>query len=507
MSGGRLRKTLGGVGVGAIVGMIACGVIITSICDNGSLECRLKPSLLIVAMALVAGAALWLAKRCGLRMEWIFLAMFLPASIGMMVVMPVSGAPDELAHLERAYLVSSGQIFTPSNKAMFPVGFWTPFQGNFETYSLRNLKHDILHRGDVRGPKEPASAGENTGVYPFFAYLPQAVGMFAARQVSNNKFVMFYGARLMTLLFITAMLFLAVRLAPCGKNIILFVSLLPMTLQESASASVDGLAIACVTLLMALVLRSRTEGFAMERRHVALCAFLSVGLVAFKVMYLPFAVLLLFVPVEAFGGDAKRRRAFRCIVFVAMAVAFATWAAMSIVPLLEQASSRVSSTVIPRMKATLLHPLDFAVCILRTVMWRFEGWLEGIIGMNLSWFNVPLAPFLKYFVIALGGWMVYRDSGISSGRMAGLRVPLAMCSLFSFLIVLLTLFVWWTASGSLIVEGVQGRYYLPFLAALLLLIRSLRSNAGAACPRLWGAYCLLLFVDVCALMRIAAVKY
>ena len=360
----------------------------------------------------------------------------------------------------------------------------------------------------MRGPKVHAGgAGENTGVYPFFAYLPQAVGMLVARQVSGNKFVMFYGARTAALLLAIVMLFLAVRLTPCGKNIILFVSLLPMTLQETASASVDGLAIACVTLLTALILRSRVEGFIMARRHVALCAFLSAGLVAFKVMYLPFALLFLFVPVEAFGGNARRRRIFLCIVFCAMAAAFAAWAAMSIAPLLGRASSRVSSTAMPRIKMVLLHPLSFAVCILRTVMWRFENWLDGMIGMNLSWFNVPLAPFLKYAILAIGSMVVFRDRGLLPGRMAGVRAPLAVCSSASFLVVLFTLFVWWTPDGAKVVEGVQGRYYLPFLAALLLRFRSPRLDTRTAYPRLWGAYCLLLFVDVCALMKVVAVKY
>ena len=506
MNGIRFRKTLTFIAVAAIVGAMACYAITLSTCDN-SLQWRSKPCLLIIAMLSFSVVALWFAKRRGLLMEWIFLAMFMPLSISMMFAMPVSGTPDEVAHLDRAYLVSSGQIFVSPDKAVAPAGLLVPFLSSPTTYSLRNLKHDFYHCGDMCGEKGPAYAGENTGVYPFFAYMPQAMGMFAARLVSNNKFVMFYGARLGSLLFVTAMLFLAVRLAPCGKNIILFVSLLPMTLQESASAAVDGLAIACVTLLMALVLRSRAEGFLMERKHVVLCAFLMVGLVAFKVMYLPFAFLLLFVPVEAFGGDAKRFRAFRGIVLGAMVVAFAAWAATSIVPLMGQESSRVSSTVIPRMKMVFMHPIGFAACILRTVMWRFEGWLEGMIGMSLSWFNVPIAPFLKYLVIALGGWIVCRDSGFSSGRMARLRAPLAICSLFTFLVVLLTLFVWWTEDGSLTVEGVQGRYYLPFLAGLLLLLRSPRPSACAVYPRLWGAYYLLLFVDACALMKVVAVKY
>ncbi len=446
--------------------------------------------------------------RRGLPLEWIFLAMFTPISIGMMFVMPVSGVPDEVSHLDRAYLVSSGQVYlSSSNKAMAPAGLLAPFSKDGATYSLRRLKHDFNHCGDMRGPKVPSGAEEKTDVYPFFAYLPQAAGMLVTRQVSSNKFVMFYGARTAALLLATAMLFLAVRLAPCGKNIILFVSLLPMTLQETASAAVDGLAIACVTLLMAMILRSRVEGFIMARRHVALCALLSVGLVAFKVMYLPFALLFLFVPMEAFGGDAKRRRIFRCIVFCAMAAAFAAWATTSIAPLLGQTSSRVSSTAMPRIKMVLLHPLSFAVCILRTVMWQFEDWLNGMIGMNLSWFNVPLAPFLKYAILAIGGMVVFRDRGLLPGRMAGLRTPLAVCSLASFLVVLFTLFVWWTPDGAHMVEGVQGRYYLPFLATLLLLFRSPRQDTRDAYPRLWGVYCFLLLVDVCALMKVVAVKY
>ena len=72
MNGIRLRKTLTLIAVAAIAGIIACGGVIMSLCDNNSLQWRSKPSLLIVAILFFSVVALWFAKRRGLLLEWIF---------------------------------------------------------------------------------------------------------------------------------------------------------------------------------------------------------------------------------------------------------------------------------------------------------------------------------------------------------------------------------------------------------------------------------------------------
>ena len=66
MNGIRPWKTWVSIGAVVIAGIIACGGIMTSICDDGSLQYRVKPCLLIVAMTSFSGIELKIPFTSGI---------------------------------------------------------------------------------------------------------------------------------------------------------------------------------------------------------------------------------------------------------------------------------------------------------------------------------------------------------------------------------------------------------------------------------------------------------
>ena len=460
-----------------------------------------------LALLLSAGIALWWLRRREAAVEHVFLALFVPFSLGMMLCMPIFGATDEKSHLHKSYLISSGQMMTPATQLICPQGLYDVKDKDVYRLSVRDIVK-MAHGPAARicAQSESADEGENTGVYPAFAYIPQAIGMYLTRLFSDNRFVMFYGGRLGVWLLTLAMFFLAIRWAPCGKNVILAVSLLPMTLQEAASASVDGPAIACTTLLVAFVLMSQNGGFRLKRRHWLVAAMLAAGLVAFKVLYLPFLFLFWAVPVTAFGDSSSRRRLFLAYVSSCAILVVVVWLMASIVPLLGQETSRVSSFVVPRIREIAGNPVNSIKCFLKTPFVHAEWWLHGLIGVSLSWFNVLLAgPIWMGFAGATAA-VVACDRSLSDFP-ARVRWLLATCAFSSYVIILLSLWIWWTQPGAKVIDGVQGRYFLPILAAVLLLARWTESSDGQRpYPRTWRLYALFAVLDTCAIANVLSYK-
>ncbi|MCH5287930.1 MAG: DUF2142 domain-containing protein [Christensenellaceae bacterium] len=433
-----------------------------------------------VLLAALLGGVLWLNRR-GAPVERYFLLLFIPISLGMMAVMPILRVPDELAHLQRAYQLSSGQFLPEDGMFSEPEDLFPAVDSSVVT--LRDVAGMFAEKVD--GSPTEAVANEATGIYPMTAYIPQALGMAAARLVTSNQGVLMYAARLGSWLLTLLMLYGAIRLTPSGKSIMLVVSLLPMTLQEAASASVDGMTIGCVLLLVAAVLRIREEK-KLFRGALPLLCLTAVGLVSFKVMYAPFLLLALFLPREAFSGKIKRGAAWGLMLLCAVLTA-ALWAWSSLYP--GAVAGSHAAQIGTQMQAFLRAPQRFALMLVKTIVSSAPSWGVHMIGFGLSWFNMYLRkPLVLLFAGALVCAAVYDRPVASPKRVRGAVWGI---SLIVFLLIAGSLYLWWTPTGSAVIEGIQGRYFLPMAAPVLMgltdILRRKEHGSGQAMPVLYGA--------------------
>ena len=192
------------------------------------------------------------ARRAWLTMERLFLLAYIPLVIGMMIVMPIGAPPDEPAHLGQEWLLSTWQIGT--EKTVYPANLLealnTPISGTEDAFALNERI-----RG-VRLSVETAEGTDNeaTGIYPLAAYAPQSLAMFFTRLFTDRIDLICYGARVGSMIVTGLLLFFAIRRTPAGKGILLAIAVLPLTLQEAASASCDGMTIAGVCWITAELL-------------------------------------------------------------------------------------------------------------------------------------------------------------------------------------------------------------------------------------------------------------
>jgi uncharacterized membrane protein len=270
---------------------------------------------------------------------------------------------------------------------------------------------------------------------------------------------------------------LALRQLPAFQLPMLAVALMPMTLSQSASASLDGIAYGVAFFLFAYILRlARDPGIVtLQRRHYLVLGGVIVlaGVCKTDAWLLP---LLILVPGVRFGGRRQKWVVIAGSVALAVMV-IAAWnlvnrddAARWVQHIRDYRQIYLSDNI----AFILQHPGIFLSASLRT--WVTYGFDFGsqLIG-RLGWMAVVLPAWSVVLYALLLVFLALTDSlkAVARDRIVCVAVvAVAAASVFIGM---------WCAEttrtqmqtvlqGTGLVLGVQGRYFIPFVLPLLLAI-------------------------------------
>jgi uncharacterized membrane protein len=341
---------------------------------------------------------------------------------------------------------------------------------------------------DGPGPPGPVSVASSVRNYGPVGYLPQAAGVALGRLVGASPLSCFYLARLANLVVAIGLLFLAIRLAPFGKQIFLLLALLPMTMFELASVSCDALTIAGAMLFTALLLWASTR----ERlRGIEIAAILAAAAVLLDVKpgYWALVLLVLLLTPGQVGG----RKAY--VAFVAASVVLVVGVTV-VVARLTSADSLTVANGGSRLPFIVGQPLDFL-----GILWSHlpenlsRGLIQGI-GI-LGWLDIPLPPVFYAFVLAAAAafFLVLGEEVHLALRR---RVLLATVGVLTFLAIMASLYAFLKPSADILL---QGRYLVPVWLLLLLSAYGTRfASRHRGLPVVAGVAVLMMAVSLQTLM-------
>ncbi len=422
-------------------------------------------------------------KHGRLNMECLFLLLYIPLVLAMMIVMPIGGPPDELAHFSQEWLLSTGQVRT--NKTVYPENLREILQTPVISTEDASALSAKIRKVRLSAETAEDTGIEATGIYPLAAYIPQSLAMLLARAFTDRVDMILYAARLGSMIVTGLLFFFAIRRSPAGKGILLATACLPLTLQEAASASCDGMTIAGICLITAELLRRLCGQEEKDIPSALRSAAIGAGAVLCKLFYGP--VLLLGLMTGADTGNRKQRRRNNLIMFGAFAACIAAWYLLSVRNLAGQEG--LTSGALNRAGEVAANPLILFGAQVRTIAARAPGWIRQLFGVfgRLDVFS-PWPLTVLTGVSFLG--VALTDGGIGSlpgDRKRTRRFRLLMTGVFILCWVLLSaaLLVWWTAADNPLIEGIQGRYFLPVLPGLLLCLPDILK--GKASRETWRA--------------------
>lgn len=375
---------------------------------------------------------------------------------------PSFQTPDELDHVKRAYLLSTGQLFLHADEGK-------PSGGEVDTGLLAYMYHftPLVGKRAHKVTAEELAQSESvswsgqtlyqapsgTAYYFPAVYIPQATGLAAGRLLGMSVADSYRLARLLSLTAAIALLVLAFRMftPPAGALALL---VLPMTVFQFGGAVLDPVATGLTFLAVSAFMRLASDGALAGRRVFAALVVGTFLVCASRANMLP----LLALPFAAAWFTRDRRHAW---IALGVSVFVLAWTAITIKTTVYAPGPRDADHA-ARLVHYLTHPGELTHML--WVTWshpvRMAEYWESFLGV-LGWLDIGFpAPF---YVWAGTAFLATVATSFATGSWRSLiaaRLLLVLICVSAILLTFLALLVQWTEPGSYLIEGVQGRYFL-----------------------------------------------
>lgn len=387
---------------------------------------------------------------------------------------------DENSHLLQAYALSEGalqrEVVAGRHGARLPrglhelIGYFVKRQrvspGRVVPWSDALAARDIDLAAEsrmfltiVRMPYSPLS------------HAPQALGIALARPLTTSVLALFVAARLANLLAWLGLVWIALRVAPDFRWPLCIAALSPMGMFLAASCAPDALANGLAFLWSAAILRlaagprSRIGAATL----VALAA-LAVALSLAKLVYGPLIALLVLIPRERFAGG-RRRLAVTAVLGLLGVVAVVAWLAWAGEGGTQRLAVEGPAASQANLRYAVADPLGLLGLLARTSAGQGAHWIRQL--ADTHW-GQPLAPRSTVWIwLAAVGLALVADPPRAVALSLGRRLVLLGIVATTFAAIVGVAFVLWSPAGDAEARGVQGRYLIPLLPALLLAVAPL----------------------------------
>lgn len=302
----------------------------------------------------------------------------------------------------------------------------------------------------------------------FIGYLFSGFGMALARVLNLGMYPALYLGRLMNLLFYTFCIYWTIRLVPFKKWLFGLLSLTPMAMQFVCSFSYDspilGLSFLTIAWLFKLIYQSEH----LTWRDWTFTCVLALLLIPCKFTICPFIPLLV-IPASKCGGRVKKWGLI-ALVFLFGVIGFVPQYADSLTRhwnnINKVASTSNNSRSVPlyTLGWILQNPKETVQIVLHTIRQNFSFYWTHMLGGRIAAFTPVInwsLPLLITLVLAS-----MRDPEDSIVLPMGHRLLHFSSFLIIFMKSMILMMFMWTPLGNEVIDGVQGRYFLPALPLL-----------------------------------------
>ncbi|MBV8832804.1 MAG: DUF2142 domain-containing protein [Acidobacteriaceae bacterium] len=443
----------------------------------------------------------------------LFVAIVLPTSLLLALTVPPGQIADEPSHILRAAGLLRGQILgkreilhDDQGRAFLSAGvIANPGLIAVASANVKMSRSELERLKSIRWGKAGVFFNcPNTAVYMPAFYFPSALAIATAKSLDLTPHMAILMARVSNVLCYVAIGALALLFAKRGKAVLFATLTIPMSVSLAGSCNQDCLLIAAAALASALLTRSAAPSGVGYWIAGALLG----TVIAVKPPYIALAALM-FVPIIATARFSRHRRDVRSSIGGVLLATLPAiiWTAISMrsvaVPL-HVYEPYQPGPLWPGNPSTIFHSLDpsaqlqvylhnpvrlFVLPLVSLGFWdrSFGNWQQMI--ANLGWLNVPLpegtyvswtAALACAFVHDIFFERPLSETGrLLNDHLSQIRPMLGMFAVLGGVWGILTMeYLTWTHVGSELIEGLQGRYLLPLLAAWASALPSIQCKAS-----------------------------
>ncbi|GBR13471.1 DUF2142 domain-containing protein [Asaia spathodeae] len=457
--------------------------------------------------------------KTGLTVQMSLLYVFFASLMAMACVLltPPGQTPDERNHFARLTQISQGG-FVAIKKGTKDAGGYLPTGIPAESELLNSLRfnpqakvssEELLALSERHWSREKTWVSfPNTAIYAPITYLPGALAAFVARHTRATILQTSYAVRTINVICAIALCALGMALARRGALYLAVLSSFPMVVALGASCSQDGILIGLAIVTAALLTRLDTINPGSSRFWLGMAS-----LFAILAVSKPPLLLCSLIPL---GYMARAHRWRYVLPFAVSVLAFLFWQKFGLNPAKIQFLDGSGTSDSGQVHWVLTHPATLPALALHTLQSHIRHNIHEFFGV-LGWLDTVFPNwFYRIFYIAITAsccFCIYPAVHHKSARQSGRVVFLAVFAvLLAIGAVYFSLYVIWTPVGAPVIDGVQGRYFLP-IAPFLALIFPKVSVEGQVASSLRThqiamlAMGLFLAIDMVTLTCVLASRY
>lgn len=416
--------------------------------------------------------------------ENFYLITMLLVGLLLIFIVPPFNSPDEDSHFKKAYLVANG-IFYPdavdgsagneiSINLVDTIDAYKSFGMDYnKKYNYHQFLMDMqtLKISDEKKFYEYSTAKVNPVMYIVPASGIIISNLFSKVLGINSTITgMLYGARLMSLLIYSIVIYFAIKMSPKFKKSLLLMSLLPMTMFLISCVTYDSLLIVATFLLVGLVLNLRYSESKLETRHLIMIGCIAFVYINLKYIYIFNLLLLLLIP---FKKVASNKNLLKKSIIVVLIVMFAF--ILTNYNILTLKGIVGSSLPGEQVKYVLKNPTNYVKTYFSTLLNNRFFYIATTIGVfGLLDTYMPTILYLIYFIIAIIILLTDCNEKVKEKSSITLKYKILIILMSFGMISLsfLAMYVNWTSImegygvGATSITGVQGRYFIPAIIPL-----------------------------------------
>lgn len=239
---------------------------------------------------------------------------------------------------------------------------------------------------------------------------------------------------------------------------------MPMTIFQAASVSADTLTIGVSFLIIAIILKFSydPEIVQITMKSYSVLILLFTVLVLSKPSYFFMAGLFFLIPARKFASRRKMFFMFAFMTLFLLIISFWWYSAVSGLYIPENPNASIHRQV----AVILANPTNFLFILGNTVITTTQHYLTGFVG-QLGW-SILLPEWLVYIyfgMIFLTSLLDKKEIKINLKTKLNFFIVILLITSLMFIIE----YVAWTTVGSNVIEGVQGRYFIPIAPLFFLL--------------------------------------
>lgn len=423
------------------------------------------------------GTIIIFRKVLSSKLEYAFLTVGLCAGVLMILILPVTRVGfDEATHLRSSFLLSF-QSETKGNYELWqmisesenntPAAFT---QSNEEYDELYNYLNDhALYSGD-----DPSmiTTPRYTSNMATFGYLILAFVINIARIFKADFGLIYVIARFTSLATYLTVMFFAIRRLNKGKLLMVIIGLMPTAMFVASTVSYDPVVTSFIYLGMAYLISEflEPEKKISVKEYMIYVLAISFGSLS-KAVYIPLILIGLLLPADKFK-DKKTEKYMKIGIVVLFCILMSTFVLPEIISPDEVSGAGGDKSDAGQIEMILSNPLGYTKVLLHSIKTQLIAFFIGEEGLD----NMYLMGrgTKSYLIIMFLTFITFTHSRDDRQLKPSVKAWMLVLIFGVICLINTAMYLCFTSPGMTTISGVQGRYFIPLLFPLLMVISNNR---------------------------------